>query len=938
MASNILFPPVVDSYINTFQVKSEQEAAVDGKESYCKVYFSLADFNADSDFTCVQAVVYHKNTNKTVVNKSDDEEAYDDPDAADRVDDKDKEQHWRTTGIILDLEKHKVPKKTNLYYVNIYNRDLNKDNAITHISPANDNVSDHNENEYSYKGWIPGEIYKIQLRLSPKKYVDEPIGEEIWLNENAGLFSQQSRTCVVKPIGHVYVEIPVLDFNSDNPVDPYIRKTVYASTLDILGKFYEYSGKEKLYSFNVQVYEGNDLKVDKLLEDSGEQFTNNQTEPNEFKYLCKTEFKDLEYYTIKFKFTTQNQFIFETQTIIMISLAYVDLSGINIYTVEDLDKHRIPTKEEDPQGYYDSLRDALGSTSVHEEQEEGRVGLKLFSTNTSPFYGSFYLRRASSKDDFKYWYDIKLITLKDTKINNFPIIYDYTIESGVQYKYGIQYVDRDGYRGIMYCDTEDREGVKREFEYSYLLGPDNQQLKLMFNNTMQNYKIQVLDSKTETIGAKYPRVTRNGAVQYKIFPIEGLISTWMDENKTFCTKKDIYKYEDVVQAYQNYDIEDIINLPGYNEKLSIPQSQYNYTYERDFRDKVFEFLHDGKPKLFKSPTEGNVIVRLMDINCTPVQSLDRMLYSFTSNGNEIADNTVENYIKYHFIDIGDVASLSTKKTLLGQIQMEFNPEKINNNDPNPDNIFEIIWNNHNRVNNDFGGYTRKLLNIHHVRITFEDAPLRIQNNNGYDLGNKMSLYYNGNEIIINVINSLRIYTFDERLSFTNEDQLILYPPADGREKTTIKATVDYLYDIEEEPYVGKKVISKKLDTYLGQFYERCKPGQSIYREIANKQYMESKDRFIRLNTLSSIEIEAQPGMVIQIRDQKDLKGDGETHVINKSGILNLSRIANVTELKVKGFYEPESGSIIPYKTPDQCQDVMVNYHCTIVSGVYDVEV
>jgi hypothetical protein len=66
-----------------------------------------------------------------------------------------------------------------------------------------------------------------------------------------------------------------LDFNSDNPVDPYARKTVYSSTLDIQGKFYEYSGKEKLHSFNIQVYEGTEPKSDRLLEDSGEQFTNN---------------------------------------------------------------------------------------------------------------------------------------------------------------------------------------------------------------------------------------------------------------------------------------------------------------------------------------------------------------------------------------------------------------------------------------------------------------------------------------------------------------------------------------------------------------------------------------------------------------------------------------------------------------------------------------
>ena len=927
MASNILFPPVVDNYINTFQVK-------DGfyYEKYCDVYFSLSDFNADTDFVSVQAVVYHKNTNKSVVNLDDTYLEY-------------TERHYRRTGIILNLQKHKVSE--NLYYVRIYNADLNSDNAITHIIPENESGTGSNENVFLHEGWIPGEIYKIQLRLSSVTY--NPLdpqytGQEDWLNKNAGNFSQQSRTCVVKPIGHIHVEIPILDFNSDNPVDPYVRKTVYSSTLDIQGKFYEYSGKEKLHSFNVQVYEGTEPKSDRLLEDSGEQFTNNQAEPNEFKYLCKTEFEDLEYYTIKFKFTTQNQFVFETQTVIMISLAYVDLSGISIYTVDDIDQ--IPTEQEDDKGIYNSLRDALNNTSIHEEEEEGRIGLKLFSNNTSPFYGSFYIRRASSKDDFKYQYDIKLITLKDTKINNFDMFYDYTVESGVQYQYGIQYVDNDGYRGILYHNTQ--KCIMREFEYSYLLGPNNQQLKLMFNNTMQNYKIQVLDSKTETIGAKYPRVTRNGAVEYKIFPVAGLISTQMDENKTFCTKKDIYKYDDVITEYNDYEIEQLADLPGFNSKEPPAQRQYNYTQERDFRDKVIEFLHDGKPKLFKSPTEGNVIVRLMDINCTPVQSLDRMIYDFTSNGNQIAESTIENYVKYHFIEIGDLADISTKKTLLGQIQMNFNTFGTDN----PTNIFEAIYNQHNRVDNNFGGYSRKLLKIHHVRITFEDKPLRIAKYNKYsrldptgllslDIGYGMVLTKNNEDpISISVMNALGIYTFDERLEFiyndTQHDSLILEPDKDNLVKE-IKATVDYLYDVEEGPYVGKKVTSKKLETYLGQFYENCTTGQSIYKELAKRYYTEQEDRFTRLNTLSSVEIEAQPGMVIYVKDQEDPSGDGELHVINKSGILNLSRIANITELKVQGFYDEDTDTVNPIKTPDKSQDVMVNYHCTIVNGVYAVE-
>lgn len=927
MASYTLFPPIVDNYINTFQIKGRSDGTADPAE-YCKVYFSLSDFNAISDIESVQAVVYHKNSNKSVVKPSDDDQVGD-------------EQHFRTTGVILNLAYHK--EAANLYYVKIYNRDLNSDYALKHINPAVDesNSSNYNQNETIYNGQIPGEIYKIQLRLSSVNYDPSNDGsQEQWVKQHAGDFSQQSRVCVVKPIGKTWVTIPLLDFNSDNDEDPYTRKTIYSSTYDIIGKFYEAMDKEKLYSFNIQIYKGTDT-TGLMLEDSGEQFTNNWADPNEFKYLCKTEFEDMEYYTMKFKFTTQNQFVYETQAIILVSLAYVDLSGISIYTVEDNNGITIPSAAEDTKNIYESVRNALNTTSIGEEQEEGRIALKLFSYENSPFYGNFYVRRASSKDNFKYWYDIKLITVKDKKINDIPMFYDYTIESGVQYQYGVQYIDNDGYRGILY--KLDDKYVKREFEYSFLLGKNNQQLKLMFDNTMQNYKIQVSESKTETIGSQFPRATKNGAVKYKIFPITGLISAQMDENKTFCTKKDIYSSEEVLAQYEKWEQENYLNVSGYDKNLSIPQDQYNYTYERDFRDKVLEFLHDGEPKLFKSPTEGNVIVRLMDVACTPNQSLDRMLYSFSANGNELAANTIENYVKYNFIDLGDIEkNLIIKKTLIGQLYGEFGAE---------DNIFKLIAEKHDRSNDDFGGYNRDLINIHHVRITFEDKPLRIEDANGLlTVGNNISI--NGN--LITVTNPLRMYTFDERLEFSykngsqNNDSLFLLPDQDqidqivnskgeltGVEKVAV--TIDYLYDVEDSPYVGKIILSKKLDTYVGQFYERCEANDSIYDKIASRYYTDWEDRFTQLNSLSSVEIEAQPGMVIWIRDQQDPVGNGESHVINESGVLNLSRIANITGLKVKGIYEKETNTINTVRPKDQDWDILVNYHCTVLSGTYDVD-
>ena len=63
---------------------------------------------------------------------------------------------------------------------------------------------------------------------------------------------------------------------------------------------------------------------------------------------------------------------------------------------------------------------------------------------------------------------------------------------------------------------------------------------------------------------------------------------------------------------------------------------------------VLEFLYDDSIKLFKSTTEGNILVKLTDINLTPNQSLGRMVYSFSAIATEVAEYNMDNCKKYNF--------------------------------------------------------------------------------------------------------------------------------------------------------------------------------------------------------------------------------------------------------------------------------------------------
>jgi hypothetical protein len=65
---------------------------------------------------------------------------------------------------------------------------------------------------------------------------------------------------------------------------------------------------------------------------------------------------------------------------------------------------------------------------------------------------------------------------------------------------------------------------------------------------------------------------------------------------------------------------------------------------------VLEWLNNGEPKLFKSPTEGNYIVRLMNVSLSPNDTLGRMIHTFNCTAYEIAENSYDNLEKFNFIN------------------------------------------------------------------------------------------------------------------------------------------------------------------------------------------------------------------------------------------------------------------------------------------------
>lgn len=574
MASQILYPPIVDSYAPSFVV-------LPGGNNTMKLRFGLSKYNGSQDFTSVHVSIKKQSTGEKVINA----------------------EGWGRTGILLNVPVNKINIDNNEYEIEI------ADSALKTVLGEGD----------KYKGWVPGTIYQIQIRLSEGVCPDIE-NQIVWLNENASSFSEWSTICVTKPISEPKVTILSIAHRiDDDTVEPYksydIKSDYFISGANFIGQYNTglVEDNAELYSYQVSL-----LSEDfELLEQSNILYTNQNINRGDLRYTFKYDFQGNTDYNIKLNTVDTGDYCGEW--VIPVKNVFVPSSRttLGLYTAEN------------------GAASAGYSTTIALEEDDGRVGIFIKGTEESvDASGKYIIRRASSKDNFSTWEDIKEFDW--SKINPLVVdetFYDYTIESGVFYKYGIQLLDKQSTRGELVVTATP---IIREFYFSYLLGDNGKQLRLMYNTTIGNIKINKTESVKPPLDAEYPFVMKSGKSKYKSFSINSLISFSMDENNLFMTKEEIYNYKNIIDMYEQ-------------RKSTSSYNQYNYVYEKDFRDKVLEFLHDDKVKLFKSPTEGNILIRITGISLNPEEKIDRLIYNFSSTATEIAKYSSDNLKKYNFI-------------------------------------------------------------------------------------------------------------------------------------------------------------------------------------------------------------------------------------------------------------------------------------------------
>ena len=276
---------------------------------------------------------------------------------------------------------------------------------------------------------------------------------------------------------------------------------------------------------------------------------------------------------------------------------------------------------------------------LYNDYDEGVVSLKVTFKAGSYFTGKFIIWR---QDGFTW------LKLKEILVDNYyqdktelVLFEDFTVEQGKTYTYALQQYD-DSKEELIATERKVIGSITADFEDSFLYDGERQ-LKIRFNPKISSIKSNIQETKSNTIGGAYPFFFRNGVVRYKEFPISGLISYWMDDNNKF-----LIENNSIGENLREKTPSEGSSNSGYG---TTNLSSDNIMREREFKFKVMDWLNNGKPKLFRSPTEGNYLVRLMNTSLSPNDTLGRMLHTFSSTAYEIDEINYSTLSKYKLVNL-----------------------------------------------------------------------------------------------------------------------------------------------------------------------------------------------------------------------------------------------------------------------------------------------
>lgn len=505
---------------------------------------------------------------------------------------------FNSAGDIKRVHYSVVNQKTNENVLNsgtglMVSDGLNYDESVGfyYIDISADSILKTTAGNGKATGWNHNMIYAVQLRFDNS--TDSWANTNEYFSTHLANFSEWSSVVLLRPIAQPILVVRPWDMGKQTE-DPNFNPGIVPITGSVVFNDADLPQKETetVQYFQIQVTQRDKNKV---LLDSGKLYTANSLNRNQLNYLLdvnQLDTEDVTSYDIYIKFVTKNQYSKTRKYKFTIS-----------EFVENMDfSPKITVKMDN--------ENAIATVNVK---------------NETSVIGTLYIKRASSLSNFKKWetiYASKVNSTLDISIE------DNTVGSGVWYQY---YTQLQGvgvgaaYQGPM-SKMYKSSKIFPEF-YDAVISRQDKQISLRFNYTVSGLKPTVNRQKVDTLGGQYPKFAENAILNYKQFSIQGLISTQEDAGEKFLSKRKFYG-----DNYNNFLVhEDKFYRDEYLKE------NYNFLWEREFREELTKWLNDGEPKLYRSMTEGLMVVMLTDITLTPNETLGRRLYTFSATCYEIAD-------------------------------------------------------------------------------------------------------------------------------------------------------------------------------------------------------------------------------------------------------------------------------------------------------------
>lgn len=873
-AVNTLYPPVLPTFSNAFIYN--QDAVI---------YFTISSYNSSSDVKRVHISVVNQNTNENVLSDS--------------------------SGIIFsDL---KFDSKKNMYYVVI---------PVAAIQSKQFEIN---------------QFYKVQLRFdnfdgdSSFSFFTMSANEKNnYLLNYQGYFSEWSSVCLIKPILEPHLRIKTLDNSSAEKATAFNK-----GIIPIIGGMYfgdmSILETETLQSYKVQVFSEDKSTV---VQDNPTVYTNNTLDPNDINYnidLQTIDTTENSKFIIRITATTKNQYVLTKDYSIVLN---------------------------------DFLND-VGFAPVFQEEVDNELGIvNIRIKNSSSIVGGIiYIKRLSSVDNFK-----KAELIHSEKVNGTIdiSIKDNTASSLVWYKYSAQYANTAGaitqvfYSRIIMPNFEDA-----------ILSSGQQQYNIKYNYNISSMKPVVNRVKIDTLGGKFPKFTENAVLNYKQFSISGTLSAEADAYQKFISKKSVFNTNELEEYYKHYKehpsksiladagkgdkvettpdddrIDELVRNDFKNYKkyadfaqhtdkdTSITENNYltttynDYLWEREFRESLLSWLNNGEPKLYRSSTEGAMVVMIADVSLQPTQKRNRITYDFSATMYEIEDgNSLQKLDELNIYPVqktnlnningisagGDDESLKVVK--LGQM---YNFVVENKND-----IRNLLFSDlqikygKSNLNGETGLYDKKNilsrkkpddLYIKNVKLYFQSKP-----NLYYFDSDGTPQWVNNNNLDAGIVDPKQVvsgYTFNianaesQTTIFVNERGYYQIPDSFDVYSLSFNhigdvVTLEYTLCYNEKNNANTVISGSSIDrVILGQYAGIFAPGKYLSKDIKSKyNFVSSRGHIQYMQYWKGISLEVTPYALCKIT-YKD--NEEKQYLIGETGILHLLKNFEISNIAFEG--------------------------------------